>query len=81
MDVVTGLHGDVQSIETQHLYGTGMIGSQSVVIPAGANVESDYSLYNYNRIHLYLREELDEDTEEYDLEVKKQQMEAEAEKK
>ena len=81
MDVVTGLHGDVESIDTRTLFGTGNIGSQSVVIPAGANVESDYSLYNYNRIHLYLRSQLDEDTADYDQEKKKAEMEAEAEKK
>lgn len=81
MDVITGLHGDVQSIDTRSLFGTGRIGEQSVVIPAGANVDSDYSLYNYNRIHLYLRSELDEDTADYDTEVKRAEMEAEAEKK
>jgi LCP family protein required for cell wall assembly len=81
MDVITGLHGDVESIDTRTLYGTGRIGGQSVVIPAGANVDSEYSLYNYNRIHLYLRNQLDEDTANYDAEVKKAEMEAEAEKK
>lgn len=80
IDVVNGLHGDVESIDTRSLYGTGRIGNQSVVIPAGANVESDYSLYNYNRIHLRLREELDKDTEEYDAKVKREEMEKEAEK-
>lgn len=81
MDVVTGLHGDVESIDTRKLFGTGHIGSQSVVIPAGANVDSEYSLYNYNRIHLYLREQLDEDTADYDQSVKKAEMEKEAENK
>ena len=66
MDVVTGLHGDVESIDTRSLYGTGRIGKQSVVIPRGANVDVDSSLYNYNKIHLYLRQELNKDTEEYD---------------
>lgn len=81
IDVVTGLHGDVESIDTRTLFGTGNIGGQSVVIPAGANVDSEYSLYNYNRIHLYLRAQLDEDTADYDAEVKRAEMEAEAEKK
>ena len=81
IDVVNGLHGDVESIDTRSLYGTGRIGNQSVVIPSGANVDSDYSLYNYNRIHLRLREELDKDTEEYDAKVKREEMEKEAENK
>lgn len=67
MDVVTGMKGDVKSIDTRNLYGTGRIGMQSVVIPAGANTESEYSLYNYNKIHLYLRKELNKNaTDEND---------------
>ncbi|MBQ6486466.1 LCP family protein [Candidatus Saccharibacteria bacterium] len=66
IDVATGLHGDVESIDTRPLFGTGRIGNQSVVIPKGANVDSDYSLYNYNKIQLYLREQLDQDTKDYD---------------
>ncbi|MBP5675055.1 LCP family protein [Candidatus Saccharibacteria bacterium] len=81
MDVITGLHGDVQSVDTRSLYSTGHIGAQSVVIPAGANVDSDYSLYNYNRIHLYIREQLDKHTADYEAEQKRAEMEAEAEKK
>ena len=81
IDVVTGLNGDVESIDTRSLYSTGRVGEQSVVIPAGANVDSDYSLYNYNRIHLYLREQLDEDTEDYDTAKKREEMEKQAENK
>ena len=66
MDVITGLNGDVESIDTRPLYGTGRIGNQSVVIPKGANVDNERTLYNYNRIHLYLRDELDKDTKEFD---------------
>ena len=66
MDVITGLNGDVESIDTRSLFGTGRIGNQSVVIPKGANVDNERTLYNYNRIHLYLRDELDKDTEEFD---------------
>ena len=65
IDVVTGLHGDVESIKTQQLFGTSRIGSQSVVVPAGASSESEYGLYNYNKINLYIRKELDQDTEDY----------------
>ena len=75
LDVVTGLHGDVESIDTRKLYGTGRIGNQSVVIPRGANVNNDNSLYNYNKIHLYLRQELDKDTKDYDASVKKAESE------
>ena len=64
MDVVTGLKGDVKSIDTRSLYGTGMVGAQSVVIPSGARVESEQSLYNYNRIHLYLKKALDKNGSE-----------------
>jgi LCP family protein required for cell wall assembly len=73
IDVVTGLHGDVESIDTRSLYGTGRIGKQSVVIPRGADVNSDYSLYNYNKIHLYLRSELDKDTKDYDKKKAKEE--------
>lgn len=66
MDVATGLHGDVESIDTRSLFGTGRIGSQSVVIPKGADTENANTLYNYNKIHVYLRKELKKDTEEYD---------------
>ena len=64
MDVVTSLKGDVKSIDTRSLYGTGMVGAQSVVIPRGARVESEQSLYNYNRIHLYLKKALDKNGSE-----------------
>ena len=73
IDVLTGLHGDVESIDTRSLYGTGRIGSQSVVIPKGANVNSESTLYNYNKIHLYLRDELDKDTKDYDDSLKKEE--------
>ena len=71
MDVITGLHGDVESIDTRSLYGTGRIGNQSVVIPKGANVDSESTLYKYNKIHLYLRKQLDEDTADYDKTLEK----------
>ena len=66
MDVLTGLHGDVESVDTRSLYGTGRVGNQSVVIPKGSNTESESTLYNYNKIHLYLRKELEQDTKDYD---------------
>ena len=77
IDVVTGLHGDVESIDTRSLYGTGRIGEQSVVIPKGANTESESSLYKYTKIHLYLREQLDEDTKDYEDSLKKDEAEEE----
>ncbi len=77
MDVITGLHGDVESIDTRKLYGTGRIGNQSVVIPKGANVDNDRTLYNYNKIHIYLREELDKDTKEYEDSLKKEESKSE----
>ena len=70
MDVISGLHGEVESIETQSLYGTGNIGGQSVVVPSGANINVDSTLYNYNKIHLYLRDRLDEASEKYDDSLK-----------
>ena len=73
IDVITGLHGDVESIDTRSLYGTGRIGNQSVVIPKGANVDNDRTLYNYNKIHLYLRKELDQDTKDYDKSLEKEE--------
>ena len=75
IDVITGLHGDVESIDTRSLYGTGRIGNQSVVIPRGANVDSDRTLYNYNKIHLYLRDQLDQDTKDYDKQKEKSESE------
>jgi anionic cell wall polymer biosynthesis LytR-Cps2A-Psr (LCP) family protein len=77
IDVVSGLHGDVESIDTRSLFGTGRIGNQSVVIPRGANVDSESSLYNYNKIHLYLRKQLKEATEKYDKSQKKSESEKE----
>ena len=41
-----------------------MVGAQSVVIPSGARVESEQSLYNYNRIHLYLKKALEKNGSE-----------------
>ena len=79
MDVITGLHGDVESIDTRSLYGTGRIGNQSVVIPKGANVDNDRTLYNYNKIHLYMRKELDQDTKDYDKQKEKEEAEKSAE--
>jgi anionic cell wall polymer biosynthesis LytR-Cps2A-Psr (LCP) family protein len=70
MDVISGLHGEVEPIETQLLYGTGNIGGQSVVVPSGANINVDSTLYNYNKIHLYLRDKLDEASEKYDDSLK-----------
>lgn len=75
IDVITGLHGDVESIDTRSLYGTGRIGNQSVVIPKGASVDRESSLYNYNKIHLYLRKELDQDTADYDKQKEKEEAE------
>ena len=66
IDVASGLHGDVESIDTRSLFGTGNINGQSVVIPRGANIDSESSLYNYNKIQVYLRKELKKDTEDYD---------------
>ena len=72
MDVATGLHGDVESIDTRSLFGTGRIGSQSVVIPKGADTENANTLYNYNKIHVYLRKELKQDTEDFDKSQKEE---------
>ena len=80
IDVITGLHGEVQSIDTQSLYGTGNIGGQSVVIPAGANVNIERSIYRYNKIHIYLRDELDQDTKDYDDSLKSDSEKADSEK-
>ncbi len=75
IDIVSGLHGDVESIDTRSLFGTGRISNQSVVIPRGANVDSESSLYNYNKIHLHLRKKLKEATENYDKSQKKSEEE------
>ncbi len=74
IDVATGLHGDVESIDTRGMFGTGRIGNQSVVIPKGASTEGS-SLYNYAKIQVKLRKELTKDTEDYDKSLKKEEEE------
>ena len=67
IDFVLGMKGDLTSIDTRKQFGTGTIGNQSVVIPAGASTDVDSSsLYNYTKLQRYLRSEIDSATEEYE---------------
>lgn len=59
IDFANGMNGDLTSIETQKMFSTGTIGSQSVVIPAGASVDYESSIYNYTKLQKYLRSEID----------------------
>ena len=67
IDFVTGMNGDLTSIDTRKQFGTGNINGQSVVVPAGASVDvNSSSLYNYTKFQRYIRSEIDDATEEFD---------------
>lgn len=67
IDFVLGMKGDLTSIDTRKQFGTGRIGEQSVVIPAGATADvNSSSLYNYTKFQRYVRSEIDKATEEYE---------------
>ena len=67
IDFITGMDGDLTSIDTRKQFGTSTINNQSVVVPIGASSDvSSSSLYNYTKFQRYLRSEIDTATEEYD---------------
>src|SRR5574344_71046 len=56
LDFAMNMKGSIESIETQKIYTTGMIGNQSSVIPASGTLTNPYV---YTGIHTYLRAQLD----------------------
>ena len=58
IDFGTKLEGGIQPISTVDQFGTGRIGLSSVVIPAGASIYSEGSLYNYTNFQKYLRSQI-----------------------
>ena len=67
IDFMTGMQGDLTSIDTRKQFSTGNINGQSVVMPAGASTDvNSSSLYNYLKLQKYLRSEIDKTTEAFD---------------
>lgn len=58
INIATNLNGEVESISTVDEFGVGRIGVQSVVLPRGATVLSESSMFNYGDFQRYLRKKL-----------------------
>ena len=58
IDIATDLSGEVESIPTAEEFGVGRIGVQSIVLPRGASVLSESSMFNYGEFQRYLRSKL-----------------------
>ena len=58
IDIATHLEEEVESVSTVDQFGVGRIGIQSVVLPRGASIYNESSMFSYGDFQRYLRKKL-----------------------